>query len=36
MIVFDEQDLPAFDEVMEVLRRYPDFEFLNMCRWMPK
>ncbi len=30
MIVFDEQDLPVFDEMMEVLRCYPDFEYVQM------
>ena len=26
MIEFGEQDSPAFDEVMDVLKRYPDFD----------
>ncbi len=30
MIEFNGQDSPAFDEVMEVLKRYPDFEYVQM------
>ena len=30
MIEFNGQDSPAFDEVMEVLKRYPDFDYVQM------
>ena len=30
MIEFNGQDSPAFDEVMKVLKRYPDFEYMQM------
>ena len=30
MIEFNGQDTPAFDEVMGVLKRYPDFEYVQM------
>ena len=30
MIEFNGQDSPAFDEVIEVLKRYPDFEYVQM------
>ena len=30
MIEFNGQDSPAFDEVMEVLKHYPDFEYVQM------
>lgn len=30
MIEFNEKDAPVFDEVMEVLKRYPNFENLQM------
>lgn len=31
MIEFEDQDISAFDDVMEVLKRYPDFEHLKLC-----
>ncbi len=30
MVEFNEDDTPVFDEVMEVLKRHPDFEYLQM------
>lgn len=30
MIEFNGGESPAFDEVMEVLKRYPDFEYIQM------
>ena len=30
MIEFNGQDTPAFDEVMGVLKRYPDFEYVQI------
>lgn len=30
IVEFNRQDSPAFDEVMEVLKRYPDFEYVQM------
>lgn len=30
IVEFKGQDSPAFDEVMEVLRRHPDFEYMQM------
>ncbi|MBD5531760.1 MAG: response regulator transcription factor [Lachnospiraceae bacterium] len=30
MIEFNGQDSSAFDEVMEVLKRYPDFDYVQM------
>lgn len=30
MVEFSENDTPVFDEVMEVLKRHPDFEYLRL------
>lgn len=30
MVEFNEDDAPVFDEVMEILKRHPDFEYLQM------
>jgi len=30
VVEFNEDDTPVFDEVMEVLKRHPDFEYLQM------
>ena len=30
MVEFSENDTPVFDEVMEILKRHPDFEYLQM------
>ena len=30
MIEFGEQDSPAFDEVMDVLKRHPDFDYQQL------
>jgi len=30
IVEFNRQDSPAFDEMMEVLKRYPDFEYVQM------
>ena len=31
VIEFQEQDISAFDEVMEVLKRHPGFEYLRLA-----
>ena len=30
MVEFNEDDAPVFDEVMEILKRHPDFEYLRL------
>lgn len=30
MVEFSEEDTPVFEEVMEVLKRHPDFEYLRL------
>lgn len=30
MVEFNEEDTPVFDEVMEALKRHPDFEYLRL------
>lgn len=30
MVEFNEDDAPVFNEVMEILKRHPDFEYLQM------
>ena len=31
MVEFSEENTPVFDEVMEVLKRHPDFEYLRLA-----